>query len=570
MMDHENSRHRRREQAQRSAKQGIAEVLGSQHPSNHNRIGAIARRMRVTPLRNGRPAAAKIFDAPPGSTPTMAGLALNRAGFGPTPDDVATFRSLGSTPAERLEAWVDWQLDPDAIADTELAARLIDSGYVTLEKSLDQLWTEHQLEDEDFEFRMLPIWESQHAVILRATYSKRQLAEVLAGFWHNHFNVYGWHDFVAPVFVHYDRDVIRAHMLGSFRGFLEAMTASPAMAFYLDNVFNSADGPNENFARELLELHTLGEENYFGAIPATEVPRDADGVPLGYVDEDVRELARCLTGWSLDENTGAFLFRSAWHDIGSKRVLGLEIPGGGNGIEDVRRVLDLLAVHSGVATFVCRKLCRWLVADDPPESLVQTAAQVFLDTTDEPDQLRRVARTILLSDEFSASWGDKVKRPFELVVSAVRSMNPDFNLPVDDDFGDLFVWLLFTTGNLPYDWGPPTGYPDQKQNWLTTNSLVSSWRLINFLSGFENSGFRPVDPFGGTPASKRTAQELADYWIERILLRQMDSAARQVIVNFMAQGRGTDIELDLSDEDVQERLRSMVGLILVSPDNHWR
>ena len=180
MMDHETSPHRRFEQARRTAKQRFTGFLSSQHLSNPTRIGAFARRLGVTPLRNGRPTVAKIFDAPPGPPPTMAGLALNRAGFGPTPEDVATFRSFGSTPAARLEAWVDWQLDPEAIADTELETRLADSGYETLDKSLQQLWTEHQLEDEDFEYRMLPIWESQHAVILRATYSKRQLAEVLA------------------------------------------------------------------------------------------------------------------------------------------------------------------------------------------------------------------------------------------------------------------------------------------------------------------------------------------------------------------------------------------------------
>jgi len=291
---------------------------------------------------------------------------------------------------------------------------------------------------------------------------------------------------------------------------------------------------------------------------------------VGYVDEDVRELARCLTGWSLDADTGGFLFRPAWHDDESKRVLGLEIPAGQNGIEDTRSVLDLLAVHPGVAAFVCRKMCRRLVADDPPGSLVQTAAQVFLDMADEPDQLRRVTRAILLSDDFATSWGDKVKRPFELVVSAVRSMKPDFDLPVGDGFGNLFVWLLLTTGNLPYYWGPPTGYPDRKQNWLTTNALVASWRFINFLSGFEDEGFRPVDPVDGTPTSKRTPQELADYWIERILLRPMDSAARLEIVDFMAQGGGIDIDLDLTDEEVRERLRSMVGLVLISPDNHWR
>jgi hypothetical protein len=502
--------------------------------------------------------------------PPLESLVFSRAAYAATPEDLAVFRSMGSSPRQRLEAWVDWQLEPDGIDDGELETRLAQSNYETLHKSLAELWNDHLLEREDIGYRFLPIYESQHATMLKAIYSRRQLTEVLADFWHNHFNVYGFHFFAGPVFVHYDRDVIRAHALGNFRQFLEAMTASPAMLFYLDNVFSSADGPNENFAREVLELHTLGEENYYGAIPASEVPRDEDGRPMGYTDEDVRELARCLTGWSLDERNGDFLYRWYWHDTGLKRVLGLTLPPYQPPLKDLRDVLDLLASHPGVARFVCTKLCRRLIADDPPSSVVDAAVAVFLDSVDEPDQLRRVVRAILLSDDFADSWGDKVRRPFELVMSAVRAMGPDFNLSLGETFSRYFFYLLYTTGNLPFTWAPPTGFPDRKEVWLTTNALVTSWRLINLLAGVELQGWRPCDPAGATPAELRTAAELADYWIDRSLLRTVDDTSRSELIEFMAQGAGPDSQLNLADPRVVDRLRSMVGLILMSPDFLWR
>ena len=501
--------------------------------------------------------------------PPLESLVFSRACFGAAPADVADFRDLGPDPRARIEAWVDWQLEPEVIDDGVLEAHLAQSGYETLDKSLGELWNGHLREQEDLNHRFLPIVETQYATMLRAIYSRRQLAEVLADFWHNHFNVHGYHFFAGPVFVHYDRDVIRSHSLGNFRAFLEVMAASPAMLFYLDNVFSSADGPNENFARELLELHTLGEENYYGAIPAGEVPTD-DGVPMGYTDEDVREMARCLTGWSLDENTGEFLYRGYWHDNGPKRILGLTLPAYQAPLEDVRRVLDLLARHPKVARFVCTKLCRRFIADDPPSSVVDAAVAVFLETNDQPDQLRRVVRTILLSDEFVNSWGDKVRRPFELVMGAVRAMGPDFNLPLGDIFSRSFFYLLYTTGNMPFTWAPPTGFPDRKEVWLTTNALVTSWRLINLLAGVDIQGWRPCDPAGSTPAGLRSAAELTDYWADRSMLRPLTDPSRQEIIDFMAQGAGPDGVLDMEDTMVADRLRSMVGLILMSPDYLWR
>ena len=314
----------------------------------------------------------------------------------------------------------------------------------------------------------------------------------------------------------------------------------------------------------------MGEENYYGAIPADQVPTGNDGVPLGYTDEDIRELARCLTGWSLNEEDGSFLYRDYWHDEGSKKVLGLDIPMRQHPLKDVQDVFDLLAVHPGVARFVCSKLCRRLVADDPPEALVDAAASVFLANTDAPNQLELVVRQIVLSDQFETSWGDKVRRPFELVVSAVRSMGPTFALPMAEDFSQWFFWLLYSTGNLPHTWAPPTGFPDRKESWLSTNALVTSWRLINFVAGLDLDGWRPCDPVEATPADVQTATELADYWIEKALLRQIDEASRQQIIDFMAQGSSPHRDLDIGNWRTGERLRSMAALIVMSPEFHWR
>ena len=373
--------------------------------------------------------------------------------------------------------------------------------------------------------------------------------------------------------MHYDRDVIRANMLGNFRQMIEAVTASTAMLFYLDNVYSTADGPNENYARELLELHTMGEDHYMGAIPASQVPVDDQGVPVAYVDEDVREMARCLTGWTVNEETGEFLYVDEWHDHGPKHVLGLDIPADLPPMEDVRRVLDRVAVHPGTARFVAGKLCRRLVADDPPEELVNEAAATFLANAGAPDQLARVVRTILLSPQFASTWGAKVKRPFEAVAAAMRAMNPDFHMALDSDLAQVLLWLIWETGHAPYEWRPPTGYPDRKTAWLGSTSLVKTWRLINWLTDarFPDETTYPFDVVAATPPELVTAEQLADYWIQRGLGRPMDTESRQVVVEFMAQGHLPDVDLHPgTDEDVQSRIRTMAGLILTAPDAFLR
>ena len=207
---------------------------------------------------------------------------------------------LGSTEEERLNNYIEQQLNPENINDSELQARISTAGFTTINKSLKQMWVDHFVNNGgDYTVRILPFLETERLTFLRAVYSKRQLVEVLADFWQNHFNIYGLDYSAAPVFMHHDRDIIRPHLLGNFREFLEAVTKSTAMLTYLDNYANSNAGPNENHARELFELHTLGSKHYLGVGRQDQVPKDSVGRPIGYVDDDVYEAARCLTGWTI-------------------------------------------------------------------------------------------------------------------------------------------------------------------------------------------------------------------------------------------------------------------------------
>jgi len=329
----------------------------------------------------GRSPTARPVGTPP--LPPLSQVALNRLAFGPRPGDAAAFEALGGSDTQRLQAYVDQQLNPALIDDSACEARLAAQGFTTLAKSLAQLWADHVVNNEsDWNYRMLPLTETIRATFIRAVYSQRQLVEVLADFWHNHFNVYGWHYYVGPVFVHYDRDVIRAHMLGNFRQMLEAAAKSTAMLFYLDQFISQAGGFNENYARELLELHTLGAENYLGVRDPFGVPTDPDGRPVGYVDNDVYEAARALTGWRVDYSSwepgvgesGTFLYYQPWHDRANKFFLRQYLPADQPEMQDGYDVLDALAAHPGTARFIARKLCRRLLRDDPPQALVEAAA----------------------------------------------------------------------------------------------------------------------------------------------------------------------------------------------------
>jgi uncharacterized protein (DUF1800 family) len=297
--------------------------------------------------------------------------------------------------------------------------------------------------------------------LLRAIYSDRQLEEVLTDFWFNHFNVYLDKGADHYLVTEYERDAIRPHVLGKFRDLLEATAKSPAMLFYLDNWQSVAPAPtparaanqprrglNENYGRELMELHTLG----------------VDG---GYTQKDVTEVARCFTGWTIlqPQRGGDFVFNPRAHDNGAKVVLGVKISAGG-GMSDGEKVLDILARHPSTAHFISRELAQRFVADNPPDTLVNRMAQTFLKTGGD---LREVMKTMLASKEFWSvdAYRTKMKSPLELVASAVR---------VEDGQVDYALSLANQVAQLGeplYRKQEPTGYSNLGKEWVNTAGLLA-------------------------------------------------------------------------------------------------
>lgn len=500
----------------------------------------------------------------------LAVIAAHRLQFGPRPGDWEAFQQLGANDDERLNAYLDAQLSPDSIDDSAFEERYGAAGFETLHKTLEELASDHivhnpfeQSDDRHWEWYSKPVDELVEAAFLRAVYSRHQLEEVLVDFWHNHFNVYGWQDDAAPLIVSYDRDVIRRHALGNFREFLEAVASHPSMLFYLDNRSNSDAGPNENFARELFELYTLGAENYLGVREPNSVPADAQGRPVGYVDNDVYEAARCFTGWRVDDDlwdgeddigdTLVFRYHAPWHDRYNKFVLGRYLPADQADQQDGRDVLDMLASHPGTAHFIAGKLCRRLVADSPPESLVQHAAQVFLETASAPDQIAQVVRAIVTSAEFRTTWKAKVKRPFEAAAAAMRVLEAEFvRLP-----GGV-RWVYEMMGQPLFGYRPPNGYADTAASWANTMATLYGWNLFtglvhNWWSEEEDGNNVATDVWSSIP-NWDSADGIVDYWLERAQLVDFPADSRQAVVDFLADG------------DFGERLPAAVGLILMSPD----
>jgi len=511
-------------------------------------------------------------------------IALSRMSFGIRPGDIDSFLALGGTDDERLQAYVNQQLNPDSIDDSDFETRYNAAGFETLHKTHEQLYADHiasnpydSNDDTYWEWYSKPAYELVDATILRAVFSKKQLVEVLADFWHNHFNIFFWQDDGVPLLVSYNRDVLRANLLGNFRQMLEAVAKHPSMLYYLNQNNSSDAGPNENFARELFELHTLGAENYLGVRDPNSVEKDADGIAIGYVDNDVYEAARCLTGWRIDddlgewedgiEKTGNFIYFKPWHDRFNKLVLGRYIEADQPDMKDGMDVLDLLANHPGTARHIARKLCRRFIADVPPDSVVQAAAATFMEFRSAPDQLKRVMETILLSAEFKQSWGNKIKRPQEAAYSMMRALNSNFTRVPSG-----VSWLIGMMGQPIFERRSPDGYPDVKEAWANSMSILYRWNMAvgiadNWMDDDQGRTMQ-TDVYGQTPVEIRTANGLADFWIPRLLGRAISDEGRAAIAAVMAQEYGADETLP--DDHVQYVLPAMVEVILMSPEFQWK
>ncbi len=517
---------------------------------------------------------------------------LNRLGFGARPGDVERVKAMG------LEHYINQQLNPEKIADTvaenkikdltvlnmpaaELYAKYPQPGQLLRQlkargmlpeaaepagnnepppagNSLDNEKNREAIEkyyrENGLQRPQRIIAELQASRILRAVYSERQLQEVMVDFWTNHFNVFAGKGADRWLLPAYDRDTIRPHALGKFSELLQATAQSPAMLFYLDN-FQSVSpnsmqrlrapqqqrrGINENYARELMELHTMG----------------VDG---GYTQKDVQEVARCFTGWTIFQprgggaavnammgepgrrNAGTFFFNNRTHDDGEKIVLGQKIPAGG-GMKDGLTVLDILAHHPSTAKFIAIKLVRHFVSDVPPPTLVDRVAKTFTKTNGD---IRETLKAIFFSNEFNSTdaYRAKIKRPFELVISAIRTLGADTN-----GGPGTHQWLA-RMGEPLYGFQTPNGYSDTAESWVNTGGLLERMNFGLALAGNRVQGTQ-VD-LSKLTANETNQAKVLDQSLKTILAGEMSAATRETLLK----------QLDQSDT-----VTKVVGLILGTPE----
>ncbi|MBI5366780.1 MAG: DUF1800 domain-containing protein [Planctomycetes bacterium] len=435
-------------------------------------------------------------DLPAGAADPIRAL-LDRAAFGPRPGDVERVRAQGAA------AWVEEQLAPETIDDT---------ACTVLWRRFESL---HLPPGDLYEFKkQVAVEELARATVLRAVYSRRQLYEVMVEFWSDHFNIDVNKAECAWLKTADDRDVIRRHALGNFRDLLRASALSPAMLVYLDGRVNQqtrpGEAPNENYARELLELHTLG-------------------VHGGYTQRDVMEAARCLTGWSVRTGwrKGSVAFDRDHHDPGEKTVLGLTIPAGG-GEQDLDRLIDIVADHPSTARFVAAKLCRRLVAEDPPPALVERAAEIF---RRERGAIPPVVRAILLAPDYAAACRPKLKRPFRFVVSALRALG------AETDAGRPVLDYLGRMGQSPFQYPTPDGYPDEAYPWLGTVLWRWNFALALVHGGIQGTRF---DAAALATALARGSNGEPATALSRLLLGRAPAPTEAAALAEIRRGRSAD------------------------------
>lgn len=451
---------------------------------------------------------------------------LNRATWGPTPADLDAINQLG------IEGWIDWQLDYESIPDPAVNSFLRENAVLL--RPYEEIAAAAEADYGDVLYRFM--W----ARVIRAVFSTRQLYERMVEFWTDHFNV-PVVDLLSEKIID-DREVIRRHALGKFRDLLHASATSPAMLIYLDNAFSYADHPNENYARELLELHTMG----------------VDG---GYTERDVKEVARILTGWGMEDGRWGHFGFNAWaHDFRAKRALGERFEQG-HGIGEGQRLLDLLAAHPSTARFIAYKLVRFFVSDDPPQTLVDSTAQVFLTTEGD---IKALIRHIFTSAEFFAHPGEKLRRPLDYLAAILRVLQPHLSVVN----GRWLIWSLEQFDHLPYHWAPPDGYPQVSAAWLNTSALLARWNLA-FIIPRSDEGWYDGLRFDqdGIFAEARTVGEYIDRAALHFYGVPVSEADRAALVAFATEGGGPDMAVDAGWRDWKQS--SLLGLMLASPYFQW-
>ncbi len=459
---------------------------------------------------------------------------LNRCSFGLRREDLEQARLLGAD--HYLEQQLHPELHPDALIEAEIAYAF--PNTLLPRKALAYHYSGKPLKPGGVNLGRVAVSNPLVAqadlrglTIYRAAWSQQQLYEVMVEFWSNHFNIWTAHS--GNVAIHKlldDREVIRPHALGNFRDLLIASAKSTAMLIYLDGYVNTLKRPNENYARELMELHTLGAS--------------AMGQADGYSEQDIREVARCFTGWTVNFTTAEFMFDPLTHDFGPKTVFGETIEGtdpvmlgngpraigsaAGGGISDGLRVIEMLVRNPRTARFLATKLVRRFVADEPPAELVDEVAAAY-GPGELGGDIRAMLRTLLgsrwMRDPAYYQKTIKLKRPFELYISALRATDAH----IARDKTPTLSLRLEAQQHVPHNWEPPTGYPDYASYWLSSEGMLQRWLACSYI-GHGGDGFTRVN-LTELRNGAESPEALVDQLIDRVLHRPLSAPDRQRLVD---------------------------------------
>jgi uncharacterized protein (DUF1800 family) len=512
--------------------------------------------------------------------------ALNRLGYGPRPGDIERVERMG------LENWIQKQLHPETIDDAGTEARLTEYPTIAMpsatlineyprpnvaaqrmkitveeynKREQDMLHPAQGVRPAEDRRPQTIVNELTMAKLVRAVYSERQLQEQLDDFWFNHFNIFAQKDDDIYMITSFERDAIRPNLFAKFRDLLGATAHSPAMLIYLDN-WLSADptavqraqhatpdqkrawkdlpplgnkkGLNENYGREIMELHTLG----------------VDG---GYTQQDVIEVAKCFTGWTIraPQTKPEFVFDPRLHTAEPKKVLGKKIKDGG--VRDGEKVMDLLASQKATAHHISYQLAEHFLSDTPPPALVDRMEKSFEKSKGD---LREVVRTMIYSPEFWSrdAYRAKIKTPFELVASAARALGAEVDSPTP-----LVQWVA-NIGEPLYQYQAPTGYKDNAETWVNTNGLLKRLNFAMTLAGNRVRGTsvdltsRLGDDCGNDPMLA------LDRAVETFVGEQMSAGTRTTLESKLNDPQITHARLD--DPVHQVDLGVITGLVLGTPE----
>jgi uncharacterized protein (DUF1800 family) len=457
---------------------------------------------------------------------------LRRLTYGPTPDSLAELRRLGH------RTWLNRQLNPSSI-DDRACAHLIKTRYP------HTLWTVSQARQGLDAFSWDLMFELGQATIARAVWSKRQLFEVMVDFWSNHLNVTNPSDNVWDNRQDYDRVVIRKHALGRFEDMLIASAQHPAMLMYLNNNESTKYELNENYGRELLELHTVG----------------VDG---GYDETDMLNSARIMTGFGVVYETGGYLYTASDHDVHPVRVMDFHRANstGKGGYAVGIAYLKYLATHPSTAKHLATKLCQRFISDAPPPDLVKHLAKVYLANQ---TAVVPVLRELFASAAFRHSTGKKVRRPFEDLVATLRVLGYRPDKSGTDGLQGLF-WMAQDLGQAPMGWPQPNGFPDEAIAWQSAGGVLSRWNSHMSLVGHWWPSSLRQPPLQSLLPKKLPATHgaLVDALAKRLVFRTLTPAHRKAVLAFMGH-QGSDPLTSASSAVSDWGLTLVVSLILDTP-----